>query len=864
MQILGRGLGALAVWLLIACASALAQQTSNQQEWTWTEQVGWRSRSLPLGPLFQLNLDGRNVLTASQSSRGSAGSDDSGGAPDAEGVSRSRHTSGPILVERQMKHDPRRHAIQILDVFTNIATEERSIQVEYSTNLNTRGSFRIAGVMTQQGEVTQHGNELPEDSVAAIILNEQMAVSTLPLLVWGPANAPWPATFYETGSQFRLGYQGSIPPGGKVALLHWVAAAGRSKDLKLERTFSLFWKDGRLVNPMLPPDIAPLVMNFPADAVKSPDASLAQTEPTGRLVDLEALCEKLEITRGDADILWMGTDEQFSGRVVGEAVLLQLGGVELKVPLDSVAAIRGGGGRGREHRIYMRDGSVHGGRAKLPGVKLTSDLGEMILDQDGLELLVLHRSKQDGKAPASARGFVQLRDGSVFWLDGEGIPAMDLVTVFGALKVTPAELWSLQRRTEPPFNLVATLSDGSRIHGVARQDQLPFPLMGSSPRTFRVADISRLGAAGQLVGEMTPPPEQDVLPEPAKSESPANYCWLRDGSLLVGKLGGGSLKVRVGANEVEVKATELSQLSISTESIDEATVTLQSGAVVKGELLTEFLPWKRGAQELRLPVVWITELRQKRDEAAPASGTPPLVQNEKEEGTPSITGDPLAPPKGFSRDELVEISPDYPKPMLIGVPAPTVHIPNLEKYDPVLAAARTKFLVPKGASNVALGKKVTGSDPQPLIGSYILLTNGDAEGGDGSYVELAPGPQWVQVDLGARHRIWKVLLWHFHKRAGVYYDVVVQASDDPEFKKGVTTIFNNDHEDKLNMGKGKDVCYVETHRGRLINGRGSSGRYVRFYSNGNSADEMNHYIEIMVFGSKDSGDSAASAISPGR
>jgi hypothetical protein len=106
----------------------------------------------------------------------------------------------------------------------------------------------------------------------------------------------------------------------------------------------------------------------------------------------------------------------------------------------------------------------------------------------------------------------------------------------------------------------------------------------------------------------------------------------------------------------------------------------------------------------------------------------------------------------------------------------------------------------------------------------------------------------VQIDLGASHHIWKVLLWHFHKQASAYYDVIVQVSDDPKFEKGVQTIFNNDHDNSAKLGKGPDPVYMGTYQGRLIDGCDSKGRYIRFYSNGSTANEMNHYIEAMVYG----------------
>jgi hypothetical protein len=93
-----------------------------------------------------------------------------------------------------------------------------------------------------------------------------------------------------------------------------------------------------------------------------------------------------------------------------------------------------------------------------------------------------------------------------------------------------------------------------------------------------------------------------------------------------------------------------------------------------------------------------------------------------------------------------------------------------------------------------------------------------------------------------------VLVWHFHRWARVYRGVVVQISDDPAFKRGVQTIFNNDADDTLGLGAGRDLSYVETYEGKLMEGKGAQGRYVRLFSNGSSYDDLNHYIEVEVYG----------------
>ena len=87
-----------------------------------------------------------------------------------------------------------------------------------------------------------------------------------------------------------------------------------------------------------------------------------------------------------------------------------------------------------------------------------------------------------------------------------------------------------------------------------------------------------------------------------------------------------------------------------------------------------------------------------------------------------------------------------------------------------------------------------------------------------------------------------------HKKARVYKNVIVQVSSDPDFIIGVETLFNNDHDNSCGLGVGEDLHYVETHEGKLIDARGVHGQYVRLFSDGNTYNELNHYIEVEVYG----------------
>ncbi len=194
--------------------------------------------------------------------------------------------------------------------------------------------------------------------------------------------------------------------------------------------------------------------------------------------------------------------------------------------------------------------------------------------------------------------------------------------------------------------------------------------------------------------------------------------------------------------------------------------------------------------------------------------------------------------------ELKPIEIKLPKPMFVGTPQ-NINVPNLEKP---LGKPREPFLAPVGTTNVALNKPVTSSDKYPVIGELEQITDGDKEAEDGSYVALGPFLQHITIDLKGEYTIYAVVIWHYHKQPVVYNDVIVQIANDPTFKKDVHTIFNNDHDNTSKLGGGKDKNYVETAEGKLIDAKGVRGRYVRCYSNGNSHNDLNHYIEVEVYG----------------
>jgi hypothetical protein len=107
--------------------------------------------------------------------------------------------------------------------------------------------------------------------------------------------------------------------------------------------------------------------------------------------------------------------------------------------------------------------------------------------------------------------------------------------------------------------------------------------------------------------------------------------------------------------------------------------------------------------------------------------------------------------------------------------------------------------------------------------------------------------QWITIDLASPQEIYGILFWHYFQPR-VYYSVIVQTADDEAFKQNVQTWFNNDINNKAGLGAGKNLNYIETYEGKLVDTKGVKARYVRLYSAGNNANALNHYVEVEVFG----------------
>ena len=207
---------------------------------------------------------------------------------------------------------------------------------------------------------------------------------------------------------------------------------------------------------------------------------------------------------------------------------------------------------------------------------------------------------------------------------------------------------------------------------------------------------------------------------------------------------------------------------------------------------------------------------------------------------------PTTKPADDRKVKKVPLIIKYPRAMFKCTPVPMPNEPNVPKWrqrHPEL------LVVPEGTVNLALGKPVTSNEALLVVGELEMVTDGDKRGEDGHNIDLGFGLKWVQIDLEAASDISAIGVWHYHGQPRAYRDVVVRVSNDPDFVT-YTTVINTDFDNSSGLGIGGDMGYIETIYGKLIDCKGLRGRYVRLYSNGNTSNDQNHYIEVEVYGRK--------------
>lgn len=492
--------------------------------------------------------------------------------------------AGPVAVTRDIWIDRERGAVRYCDTVANPSDEPAAITLVHQTVFDQP----VPALHRTDGAALPDDANRTREGAIAFLQTQPEGMSSAVFLVGDPKGRALPSWTGKKNSEAQaFEWKLDVPANASASVVAWVAQRPTLAPDEIKAVAESFFKNGRLLQPKLDgPAIASLV-NFPARGLTADEGGESAATADDVLAALTRLVGKLGIERSESDVYYMNPKSVLEGEATGEPLALESRFGAVTVPLAEVAAVQGGGGRGRWPRIFLRDGHVLSGPVTLPGWKISGTKGWAIsLNADSLEALVLRTSPDDGAGQTAPHFLAQLTSGDTLPLRLEAEARLLFVTPWGPLDAPVAEITGLWRTRQPTPAARLTLRDGSDLTVLPTPQEIKGTSSRLGPVTLQATDLAALWPPGIEA------PESDRSAEEIASlddleEAAAPRALLRGSSVIVATLADESITLLSGGTETALKTTELGTLARAegaSDALPVFTVTLASGASFEGTL----------------------------------------------------------------------------------------------------------------------------------------------------------------------------------------------------------------------------------------------------------------------------------------
>lgn len=274
-----------------------------------------------------------------------------------------------------------------------------------------------------------------------------------------------------------------------------------------------------------------------------------------------------------------------------------------------IAAIQSGPGT-RAVRVFLRDGSVQRGLLTWKAARFESEaLGSITLKAEHPGQIVMRRADHDGRL--AEKPVAWMADGPL----GQVLPVMKWPEqplrcrwLGGEMALAWSDIRSIRALPAPALEHEVQLTDGSRVHGWLEFTGVALPM----------TECAAWAGSPLLLMALL----EGKTPE-LKSIASASVL-IEDGSVIAGEMGAPSLSWQTKEGVVTMKAADVVELRRLPE-VDASglgavfEITTHQGAKHMGRPRDAALLWKRGAEVLRLPWPLIQGIKPATQEPAPKS-----------------------------------------------------------------------------------------------------------------------------------------------------------------------------------------------------------------------------------------------------
>ncbi len=493
------------------------------------------------------------------------------------------YETSALKARRDIYFDAERGGVRYVDSFHNISDKPAKTQIAYQTSLRSPW----LNLYTTQGNVFDErlGSR---DTGVFLRMPEDRENQGLLFLVCGERSNHKPGIETQNrADQLQMNFTLSLEPGQTQSIAYWIAQKAVTDASEIKTLTASFYRQQLFTNAVLPPELRATVVNF-----NFADADGIDIDPRSAdlLVAINELTERLEILRTGQDILWVAPESQLSGDFGGKPLKAVSRFGDFEIAPSEIAAIQGGGGRGRQHKLFLRDGSVLQCELEAEELRLSGSEGwDLELDVSQIEYLLGRVSKDDGQIGEATNLFVQLHSGDVWGVEVSDEMVLDFMAPWGPFQVPMTGIVSMTYTKSPSPRYHVVLRDGSEI--TAFLVDRPLSFSASLPGTFEISagEISGMWTA---IGEI-PKREEEIREIDDLSDVKFPACLLKGGNLIAGHLANEVLHVVTGATVTPLKTDEIVAMLRTYEEESELLpvfeIELTGGDVLVGTLREDTL-----------------------------------------------------------------------------------------------------------------------------------------------------------------------------------------------------------------------------------------------------------------------------------
>lgn len=508
---------------------------------------------------------------------------------------------GGIEITRRVKIDKKQGATRFVEVFKNTGRRKVTVTIRHYTRLS-----RTAQTVVSNTGRAMFGAPLDKKEYAVLAFQRYRYPSVLFQLSSLHGRVK-PSIQVQSNRTIHFDYVLEIGPNKSSGIAVTI----------MQRKFQTQPTPAQLANEFKPFLDTKWTSDLPGSIRRSlvnllGGSAVAVDEPGALLGELNALVDSYAVEDLDKHAtLFLAEDSKVTGQVKGAPVKVKtaLGAVE--IPFEDVALIRGGAGKGRPMRCYLRTGEVLCGQVTT-SLNVDTKVGlSMKVDPAGIEALFLPRNtERDGKPAEGSEALLQTHDGGRLAVRDRGATILKATSPWGGVEVTLDQVRRLSYATEPYPGLWLTLVEGTRFpiapHGTA--------LAVASTRFGKVevhmSDISGLITVKKL----------SATPFGGDGPTTVSHCLLLGASRLVGDIAQDEIElVMRGGDATTIKVASIKQIEQQEGESGRTRFEVETfgGETFTGSFKARVLPIKTPRGVRRVPVGHVMMLKRVKPKPKP-------------------------------------------------------------------------------------------------------------------------------------------------------------------------------------------------------------------------------------------------------